>query len=400
MKILFISRWFPYPPDNGSKIRVFNLIKHLSSRHEVHLVSFASGTVGDGRLDAMRRYCRQVNVANYRPFQPRRLKALLGFFSWRPRSLVDIYSVEMRKLVEQAGHGRSFDVVIASQIEMAPYAMTLSGTPRILEEVELTSLYESFIKQRHPLRKSRRGLMWWKLSRYVADLLRDFDGCTVVSGYERERVLQVSPGYCPIGIVPNGVDVAYYTADFGPPEADTLVYSGALTYDANFDAVDFFLREVFPLIRARRPGVKLFVTGKVEGVPVDRLPGKNGVVFTGYLDDIRPRIARSWVNVVPLRIGGGTRLKILESLALGTPVVTTSKGAEGLDLAPGRDLLVADEPADFAAAVLHLLQDGKLREKLGRNGYQAVKTKYDWQTIGRSFCDFVEDVMVRRQGTQ
>jgi glycosyltransferase involved in cell wall biosynthesis len=156
--------------------------------------------------------------------------------------------------------------------------------------------------------------------------------------------------------------------------------------------MEFFLHEIFPLIQAQRPQVKLYITGKLAGVPVDRLPRNEGVIFTGYLDDIRPRVAQSWVTIVPLQIGGGTRLKVLESLALGTPVVATGKGAEGLDLAPGRDLLIADKPADFAAAVLRLLQNPTLRETLSRNGRAAVK-KYDWQIIGQNFCNFVERIV-------
>jgi glycosyltransferase involved in cell wall biosynthesis len=216
---------------------------------------------------------------------------------------------------------------------------------------------------------------------------------------EQARILQVLPNYRMVKVIPNGVDVVHYTADFGEPTADTLVYSGALSYSANFDAVDFFLREIFPLIRAERPQVKLMITGKLEGVAIGRLPStrNNGVAFTGYLDDIRPTVARSWMSIVPLRMGGGTRLKILEALALGTPVVATSKGAEGLDLVPERDLLIADRPADFAAAVLRLLQDPALRETLGRNGRQAVKARYDWQMIGQEFNDFIETVVAQAQ---
>jgi glycosyltransferase involved in cell wall biosynthesis len=399
MKILLISRWFPYPPDNGSKIRVFNLIKSLSLYHQIHLISFASEAVGEEQLETLRRYCRRIDVVRYRPFQPNRWKALLGFFSLQPRSVVDTYSLEMQQGVEQARRTHSFDVVIASQMDMAPYAMSLPDTVKILEEVELTTPHEQFARQYHPLKRLRRGLTWWKLSAYVANLLRAFDGCTVVSVAEQARVLQVLPNYQMIKIIPNGVDVAHYTADFGLPVVDTLVYSGALSYSANFDAVDFFLREIFPLIRAERPQVKLTITGKLEGVAIGRLPStrNNGVAFTGYLDDIRPTVARSWMSIVPLRMGGGTRLKILEALALGTPVVATSKGAEGLDLVPERDLLIADQPTDFAAAVLRLLQDPALRETLGRNGRQAVKARYDWQMIGREFNDFIETIVAQAQ---
>jgi glycosyltransferase involved in cell wall biosynthesis len=392
MNVLFLSRWFPYPPDNGSKIRAFNLIRRLSSHHEIDLISFTSEMVSAERLAVMRRYCQRVDVALYKPFQPNRLKARLGFFSWQPRSVIDTHSLEVQRLVEEAGRRCSFDVVIASEIDMAPYALALPSTPKVLEELELTKIHDRFIEQRHPLKKLRSGLTWWKLSRYMADLLRAFDGCTVVSEQEREQVLQVSPGCCPVAVVPNGVDVACDAMDFGPPEADTLVYSGALTYGVNFDAVDFFLREVFPLIQAKRPAVRLSVTGKLAGVSIDRLPANDGLVLTGYLDDVRPTVAQSWACVVPLRVGGGTRLKILEALALGTPVVSTSLGAEGLEVTPGVDILIADEPTEFADATLRLLEDPALRAQLAANGRRLVRRRYDWDQIGEQLDRFLHQV--------
>lgn len=392
MHILFLSRWFPYPPDNGSKIRVWNLIKSLSTRHEVDLISFASEAVSQEQLGAMRRYCQHVSVVPYRPFRPTRFKAILGFFSPLPRSVIDTHSAEFQRLVEQTVQTHRPDLVIASEVDMAPYAMSARAIPKIFEEVELTVLYEQFVRQYRAIKKLRCGLTWWKTSHYVARLLRGFDGCTVVSDQERQRVLEVLPGYGPIQVVPNGVDTTCYSISNLMPAADTLIYSGALTYSANLDAVAFFLREVFPLVLAQRPNVKLYITGKLDGVQINQLPINDNVVFTGYLDDIRPALARAWVSVVPLRIGGGTRLKILESLALGTPVVSTSKGAEGLDLLPGRDLLIADNPADLAAAVLRVLQSAELRTFLGRNGRRAVEVQYDWASIGQRLNDFVERV--------
>lgn len=394
MKILFCSRWYPYPPDNGSRIRIFNLIKQLSSRHEVDLISFTSEWLSDERLDAMRCYCQSVDITPYRPFHSSRLKGLLGFFSQRPRSVVDTYSREMQQLVKDAARRKQFDLIIASELDPALYALALTGTPKILDELQVTVLYEHFAKENQLFSKLRNWLTWLKFSRYVSYLLGHFDGCTVASEQERCYVSRLTSDGSSIQVIPNGVDVAFYTLnDCITPEPDTLVYSGALTFEANFDAIDFFLGEVFPLIQAKRPQVKLYITGKLEGVPIHRLPKNEGVIFTGYLDDIRPTVARSWASIVPLRIGGGTRLKILESLALGTPVVATTKGAEGLDLVPGRDILTADEPADLAAGVLRLLQDVELRKTLSHNGRRAVEAKYDWQIIGRQFNDFVETVV-------
>jgi glycosyltransferase involved in cell wall biosynthesis len=396
MKILFCSRWFPYPPDNGSRLRIFNLIKQLASQHEVDLISFTSGPVADDSLAAMQQYCRNIDIVRYKSFDSLGSKALFGFFSKLPRSVVDTYSLEMQQLVNSKGRNSSYDVIIASQSDMAFYMLSLPGVLKIFEEVEFTTLYERFFNERNPFKRLRNGLTWWKLSRYMTNLLSAFNGCTVVSERERARVLDLRPNYDPIGIVPNGVDIARHRNNFGSPEADTLIYSGALTYTANFDAMRYFLGEVFPLIQAKHPQVKLYITGKLDGVPINRLPRNEGVIFTGYVDDIRPKVAQSWVTIVPLRQGGGTRLKILESLALGTPVVATSKGAEGLDLVSEQDLLIADKPAEFASAVLRILDNRQLREKLGQNGRQVVTAKYDWQIIGKQFNQFIEQVVSQK----
>ena len=137
MRILFLSGWFPYPPDNGSRIRVFNLIRQLSRQHEITLLSFARRAVSQENLAEMQTYCRSVNVVLHKEFSPSRLKALLGFVSLRPRSIVDTYSPEMAALVQQASTSGSFDVVVASEIDTAPYALLLKHTPRVFEEVEL-----------------------------------------------------------------------------------------------------------------------------------------------------------------------------------------------------------------------------------------------------------------------
>jgi glycosyltransferase involved in cell wall biosynthesis len=256
--------------------------------------------------------------------------------------------------------------------------------------LELTNLYDQFAGEPSVSRRARRALTWWKLAAYVRQLLDDFHGMTAVSARERDLIGRLAPRGYPLAVVPNGVDVAFYSGDFGPPAPDTLIYNGALTYSANFDAVDFFAREILPQIRAERPSARLLVTGKYSGVATDRLPLGRGLELAGYLPDMRPAVARSWACVVPLRQGGGSRLKILEALAAGTPVVATSKGVEGLDLLPGRDILIADTPAAFAAATLRLLGDPGLRATLSRNGRRAVAERYDWQPIVRQLDSFLE----------
>jgi glycosyltransferase involved in cell wall biosynthesis len=396
MTILFISSWFPFPPDNGSRIRVFNLIKQLSREHEIALLSFSRGAeVSEERLEEMRRYCSRVVAVPLAPFRPSSFRSALGFLSPRPRSFVDTHSPRMEAAVSQVVRENDISLVIASQLDAAPYAAALSRLPRILEEIELTKIREQYTRETETYRRLRYGLTWWKTKRFAAGLVHEFDACTVVSEHERENVLRIAPGSQCVAVVPNGVDVALHTGDFGPPRRGDLVFPGALTYGANLDAMEFFLHDVFPLVRERRSGVILRITGRTDGVPVDRLPLDESVVLTGYLDDVRPTVARSWVCVVPLRLGGGTRLKILEAMALGTPVVATSKGAEGLDVTPGKDILIADDPADFAIKVSTLLEDPALRERISEAALRLVRERYDWDVIGKRILGLVEETTSR-----
>ncbi len=381
VRILFLSGWYPYPPDNGSKIRIFNLIKWLAARHELDLLSFADGHVDEGRIAAMERHCRSVRATRYVEFRPSRLRAVLGFLSFRPRYIVDTYSREMASWVGEAVATGRFDVVVASQLRTAPYALVVREVPAVFEEVELTRYWERFQNARGVARL-RAGVSWAKLARFVHRLLRRFAGSTVVSEREKALVERVAPDCAPPLVVPNGVDLHVYAGEWGDPEPGTLVYAGSLTYDANFDAVAFFVREVWPRIKAQRPDALLRVTGRIDGIPPERLPAGEGIELTGYLDDVRPTIARSWVSIVPLRQGGGTRLKVLEAMALGVPVVSTAKGAEGLDVIPGKHLLIADEPAQFAQAVLRLLNEAELRSRLTANARQLVE-RYAWDECAR-----------------
>jgi glycosyltransferase involved in cell wall biosynthesis len=393
MKILFLSRWYPYPPDNGSKIRIFNLIKYLSQDHVVDLIAFTDEDFAEEQIGLARKSCRFVWTTPFREFSPTQIRAILGFLSPLPRSTMYSYSKVFENLVTEAGKKTVYDLVIASQIDTAPYAGFIPDAPKILEELEVTTRLDQVKSGYNALKLLRKKLGWWKFARYINSQLQVFNACTVVSEKEKEHLLRISPGYKNIGIVPNGIEVDDYHDSYDSPNPDTLIYSGALDYYANFDAMNFFLRDIFPLIVKERPGIKLLITGRKDISKIKQLPSYHNVVFTGYINDIHSAIYSSWCSIVPLRIGGGTRLKILEAMALGSPVVSTTKGAEGLNVQNGHDILIADEPLAFAQAVLRLLRSPSLRERLGCNGQQTVKRYYKWSTISHDFEKFINRIV-------
>ena len=391
--MLFLSRWFPYPPNNGSKIRIFNILKQLSRRHDVDLVTFYedSDRVDEDSLGALKQVCREVTPVPYRPYRPSSAKAVVGLLSPQPRYLVDTHTEAMEAAIEEEFARHRYDLLIASQLAMAPYAMAIPGIPAILEELEL-SVFADAAGTGSMAKRARSRLTWSKLVAYLRRTLPRFAACTVVSESEERRLMQAVPGYGDVKVVPNAVDLSRYDGDFGAPQPNTLVFCGALTYRANLDALRFFLRDVHPLIVSEVPEVILRVTGSTEGVDLSSLPSYPGVQYTGYVDDVRPVVARSWVSVVPLRIGGGTRLKILESMALGTPVVSTSKGAEGLEVSDGEDIQIADKPEKFAALVVSVLQSADLHRKLAENGRRVVESRYDWEAVGRKLLELIEGI--------
>lgn len=392
MRVLFLSGWFPYPPDNGSRIRILNVLRQLADDgHRIALLSFARRPPSAEALAAVSALCRDVQVVPYVAFRPTRLRALLGLLSPRPRSFADTFSRPMADLVRDASAGRGCDLVIASQIQMAPYALLVQGVPRVLEELELATICEQ-AAQGGGARRLRYGLTWLKTAHFVRSVVNRFDACTVVSPQERALLMRIAPEYHRVHIVPNAVDLATYAGDYGLPEPNTLIHTGALSYRANYDAVAYLLREVYPLIRRRRPKTVLRITGSTDGLDLSALLTPPGATFTGYLPDIRPALAQSWVSLVPLRIGGGTRLKILEAMALGTPVVSTAKGAEGLDVRHGEEILIGDTPAHLADAAVSVLEDPCLRARLAAGGRSLVEERYGWHRIGQDLRRLVREI--------
>lgn len=384
MNILFLSNWFPYPPDNGARQRVYQLLRGLARAHQVTLIAFydSEQVLKDAtELDALTTQCF---VLPRRVFQPHRLTALAGFFSSAPRFLVDTFDPAMDALITSQVAAKHFDVVVASELSMAPYAAARQGVKKIFEEFQAGVFQDAYV-QAHGRARARNWLTWFKFNKYARRLLPQFDAVTVVSEQERARVNTMGAAPQHLAIVPNGVDCDA-SAQYQEPRAPfSLVYNGAVTYSANLDAMRYFTREILPLIRASEPRVRLQITGRAPEFAINELSQDNVTSFTGYVQDIRAVVQQSAVCVVPLRQGGGTRLKILEAMALGTPVVSTSKGAEGLGLHSGDHLLIADSPHAFADATLRLLRDELLRERLTRAARRLVCSEYDWRVVQAKF---------------
>lgn len=390
MRVAILSTWCPLPTVNGSTLRAYHLLRALAGRHEVDLVTFAAPAAPDeASVAQLHALCRHVTVVPSSPFAPvsghRR-----GWWSTTPDSLRRTEDPAVRLLV--AERSAAADCVIGFQLSAARYLDEVNR-PRIFEESEPRQIANRIEQAPNLTQRLRLRLTWWKHARYLARLSAGMAAITVVSEEERGALIATGVDPAKVHVVPNGADAADLTRTRVEASPPRLIYPGAVTYDANLDAVRWFLAEVMPRVYAVRPDTEFWVTGDTGDVPIDQLPNRHLARFTGRLADVKSAVGESSVTVVPLRVGGGTRLKVLESLGLGTPVVSTAKGVEGLDVVDGTDLLVGDTPEAFSAHVLRVLADPALAARLSAAGRARVASTYTWDAIGARLLDIVDDVV-------
>jgi len=386
MRILFLSTWFPFPTTNGSKLRVYSLLRGLAQQHEVTLLSFIDRIEGPDLFPELRVLCRDIHIVPQRSFAPGKKSTLFELIDPIPRSIQKTYSPEMAQCIKEILSTGKFDLVIASQLGTALYNSCFRNIPALFEEAEMGTLYEKYAYATSPVQKLRNGLTWLKHRRYIAGLLPHFQACTVASEQEMQLIAQEIPEYQSIEVIPNFINLADYQDILVDLRPDSLIFSGPFRYFANHEAMVWFLEEVYPLIQAQVPDLSLTITGDHADLP---LPPASNVTLTGVVDDIRPLIASSSVSLVPLQAGGGTRLKILEAMALGVPVVSTLKGAEGLEIRSDEHLLIADTPEAFAENVIRVLRDPALRKGITDRARRMVEEKYDWAVVMPHFLDLV-----------
>jgi glycosyltransferase involved in cell wall biosynthesis len=398
MKVLFLSTWFPYPPDNGSRIRAYHLLKALARRHDVYLISLLQEDSDPENAVHLEEICKVWSLHESRWFNPGTFKSFLGFFSSRPRSFVDTFDPSVKQAVREAVLQIQPDAIIVSTIGVAEYVPHDLRVPIVMDHhnCEYAIMKRAAENRAGALARFRYTLGWKKFARWEAAVCRAFDGVAMVSDLDREDMLRAAPDLKNVGVIPNGVDTAHYQPCDRAPEPGVILYNGALTYGANLDAVRYFVSDIYPRLQADLPHLKLMVTGRTAGVDLSGIEDCPGVELTGYVQGMRDVLRGSSACVVPLRHGGGSRLKILEAMAAGVPVVSSSKGAEGIDCTDGDHLLIADEPDDFAAAIKLVLENAELAGRLATTARKLVVDRYDWSTIGEAFTEFVESAVARR----
>ena len=389
MRVFFLSPWFPYPPNNGSKLRIYHLLRGLAQDHEITLISFSKQPDVDQNEPITRSLCEEIIVVPRKDYQPNSARAVVGLFSLSPRSIIDTYSPEMAQKIVEATSIKAFNVVIASELGAASYRRFFKGLPAIFEDVEIGVIHGNFTDANSLRERIRHGLTWQKHMRYLSRLVKSYEACTVVSKQDKALLTEIVRGLNSVEVIPNCINLPDYINVPRERQKQTLIFTGPFRYRANYEAMLWFMGEAYPIVQSQIPDVQMLITGDHADL---LLPETKGVTLTGMVPDVRPLIASATVSIAPILTGGGSRLKILEAMALHTPVVATSKGAEGLNVQHDVHILIADTSEAFAQQVIRLLKEPDLRKRLVSNAYKLVQNQYNWAVVMPKFLDLVERV--------
>lgn len=390
MKILLISRDCPFPANDGGKIRVFNLIKNLS-HHDITLVCRTMSPEEQSGISELKKYCRHVHAVHIpspRSFFEKLRWVLPFIFSRYPVGLSTIFFKEFLKTIQEVCANDSFDVIQVEHSSLTIYLdhLSIPDTSRTI----LTMHNIDYIRNERVMENLPFGIekiyQWINQAKYkqweLASLKR-YDRIIAMSDIDKEIMTNDLPGL-DVAIVPNGVDtdaVFFEQKESYPINNKNIVFVASLDNETNHDGAMYFINEIFPLIKKECPGAVISLVGRLPGEELIRKHNGNDIVVTGMVPSVDKYYQEATVAIVPLRSGGGTRLKVLEAMAAGVPVVSTTVGAEGINITTGKDILLADTPEGFARGVVDLLSDIPMRNSIINHARKKVEQEYDWKTI-------------------
>jgi glycosyltransferase involved in cell wall biosynthesis len=385
MNVLFLSTENPYPVDGGHHLRTYYILKILSRRYDIHFIGFAQDKTEFRYTSNIKPFCKSVDL-----FRVAKtgfniwfiLLAVLNCFSRAPLIAQRYYVKAARRRIRQILAQHRIDLVHVDMLALGLYKQDLGNTPAILtnHNVESLRLYRWMQRETH-LPRLFLGFQYHKLKNFERKTCRAFDHCIAVSETDKtylENLCQRSH----FSVVPNGVDTDTFHPLSVPIQRNRLLWVGGMSGPHNSDAVAFFFDQIWPLLIDQRPNVEIDVVG---GSPTARLlvqASKDSRIHVhGFVDDVRPFVARAAVFVAPLRSGSGTKLKVLNTMSQARPVVATSIAAEGIEVLAGIDLMIADEPETFGQAVLYLLNHPNIADKMGQSARNVILKTYDWRVL-------------------
>ena len=400
MKILWVKAGGLVPPDTGGKIRSYNILRELAHQHSVTFFSFYAAHDGDLHPD-LKNVFDQVICVPLRLPGPKSAAEMIEYgirlFSTEPYGITKYCRPEVRHRLRALLKQENYDVILCDFAIAAGVIPWDSQTPKVLftHNVEATIWRRHYEVATNPIWKAVSLREWRKMEAAELRYLRLADHVLTVSQTDRDAFAAfIDPRK--ITVIPTGVDVDYFQPIPVEEAPNSLVFTGSMDWLPNEDAILYFVEAVLPLIKQQCPDVSLEVVGRKPSRKLQALAeAEKSIRLTGWVEDIRPFVARGSVCIVPLRIGGGTRLKIFEAMAMAKAVVSTSVGAEGLPVRSGENIFLADSPKDFADSVISLLRNANERARLGTAARTLVQENYSWAKVAEQFGRTLQDVVSR-----
>ena len=404
MRILWLKTELLHPVDKGGKIRTYQMLKELKRNHHVTYMTLDDGSAAGDARDRAEEYCAELICIAH----PRREKFTAGFYlelarnlvSPLPYAVVKYRSAEMQRKIRALIQGNKYDVLICDFLAPAVNVPRDLKCPLILfqHNVEAMIWRRHYEVQTNPIKKAYLYGQWLKMRAFEAAACRRFDYVVAVSREDR-ALMQREYRAAAVDDVPTGVDTSFFRPlGTEPRTAHNLVFTGSMDWLPNEDAIRYFTEQIMPLLKRVLPDVTLTVVGRNPYPALIELSKRDAsIIVTGRVDDVRPYMERAAAYVVPLRIGGGTRLKIYEAMAMEKPIVSTTVGAEGLPVRDGAELLLADSPQAFADAVVRVLTDEEFARRLGDCSAALVREQFGWDRVARRFVEICEKVTVTNQ---
>jgi polysaccharide biosynthesis protein PslH len=387
MKILWISHILPYPPKGGVVQRSYNLIKEISKKHEIYLLAFNHEQRSDfeDSIDNLRQICKEVEIINLpiNNFRKYRL-AITSFFSLNPYTARWLRNNKFKSLIRESIKKFAIEVLHFDSIDIAEYIKGVGELPKILNHhnIESQMMFRRFLKEKNLFKKI---YFFWeaiKLKIYEKKMCLKFDYNLTVSDLDKERLKKICPGI-KIEVISNGVDIDYFKPQNNNVEVGTLIFAGGMSWYPNRDAMLFFCKNIWLILKKYWPEVKVNIIGSNPPNFILKLSQQDpNLIAHGFVEDVRPYLEKAHVYVCPIRDGGGTKVKILDALAMGKPVVAHPVAVEGIDLEPEKQVLLASTPQEFAQQIIRLFRDKNLCDLLSKNGRNLVVEKYGFKKIG------------------
>lgn len=380
MNILFIANRFPYPPYRGDKLKIFNIAKRLSVNHKLYLITFIQDKNDFQYVNVLKNYFDDVKYI-YLPKYRSTLKCAVKILSAKPFQIIYFESKELKSVVYDFVNKNQIDVIHTQHLRMAQYSCDILNIPRILDLPDAYSLYWKRRKnlKRNFIKRLFDQIEYRKVMKYE-EIIKKFD-LNLVCSLEDKIFLNEFHNFDRIAILPNGVDLTEFSKLTHDYNIDNrIIFTGNMDYEPNVDAVEYFVKEIFPIVLRKKPDVIFNVVGQKPVSKVRSLSAEN-VVIKGFVDNIALEYNNNAIAVSPVRIGAGTLNKVLEPMAMGIPVVSTNVGFKGLGIKSGEGAILADSKIDFADEIIKLLNDKNLRETVGKKGKTVVEDKFSWDSI-------------------